>query len=689
MFALVFAVVSTALTAVQVSPEGSVYASSSAVVQALHEPPAHAHDRPATGPEIDSALSMPLSAPSTSRSPAPASASWIDDTLEGLTLREKVAQMVMAWIPGGYHGNDAEGRRARRLVEVEKVGGLIVGKGDGLGTVRWLNDLQQRADLPLLVGADLEWGAGTRLIGATEMPVNMAIGATNDLGYAYEAGQLTAREARAAGIHMAFAPVADVNVNAANPVINTRSYGADPVEVAERVAAFVEGAEEAGLLTAAKHFPGHGDTEVDSHLVLPVVAASRARLATVELVPFRAAIAAGVTAIMTAHVAVPVLERDGVERPATLSHGVLTELLRNDMRYEGLIITDGLMMDGVHEGRSSGEIALEAVLAGVDILLMPPATREAIETVVAAVEAGEVSEARIDASVRRILEAKAMVGLPEARLVDLDESRRVLGAEEHLRWAQEVADRSITLVRSSGRLPLTLAGRRVVSVIYADGRRSKAGEPFTEALDSMGVEVQTVRLWRRSTKAELSRVERIAADADVVVFSSFARSVPWKGTLAIPESVAELGDRLAARGALVIGFGDPYLLQQLPRTKTYLVAWSDADVAQRAAARALSGQVELAGRLPIPLPPFHLVGEGIIAPTLAGEPAVEKRGAEANDAVADWPSDRPDRLHDGPEPDPLDEPRVDPEDLQSQALEVLPGLSPDPDAGVDSRIGAR
>lgn len=544
------------------------------------------------------------------------SSAWVDETLHRMTLREKAAQMVMPWLPGGRpRRNSAEWRRARELVLEEKVGGFIVGKGPARETAGWLNDLQKLSDVPLLVSADLEWGPGTRLEGATLLPVNMAIAAAGDPILAYEAGRLTAIEARAAGIHLAFAPVADVNINADNPVINTRAYGADPVLVAERVTSFIRGAQEGGLLTAAKHFPGHGDTEIDSHLALPVIHASRKRLERVELVPFRAAIGADVAAIMTAHLAVPALEPDGAERPATLSRPIVTGLLREELGFDGLIVTDGLMMDGIRAGRTVGEVAVEAVKAGADILLMPPSTREAIDALVAAVEAGEIDEDRLDASVRRILDAKARVGLERRRTVDLRALPRVLGTSEHERWAQDVAERSLTLVRDdAGGIPLRLSGKRVLSITYTDSRRGTGGERFDEELKKAGARVTSLRLWRQSSAEQIERVRRAAANADVVIFSSYARALPWKGTLGLPRPIGELANRLAANGAIVISFGDPYLVRQLWASETYLLAWSEAEVAQRAAARALIGETRIAGRLPIPLPPFHMLGDGLTAP---------------------------------------------------------------------------
>ena len=544
---------------------------------------------------------------------------WVMGTLAELTLEEKVAQLIMAYVEGGepWEGG-ARWERARRLVTEHRVGGLIVGVGSSYGTASWLNRLQRWSRTPLLVAADLEWGPGTRLRGATVLPINMAVSASGPAMVAAEAGRITAVEARAAGIHMAFAPVADVNVNPENPVINTRSYGSDPAAVSDRVVAFIEGARSAGLLTVVKHFPGHGDTETDSHLAMPVVRADRLRLEDVELRPFRAAIAANVDGVMTAHLAVPALD-PGPERPATLSPPILTGLLRNRLRFDGLVVTDALHLDGVGDRDEAASVAVEAVRAGADILLIPPDEGEAIEAVAAAVRSGELSEARIDRSVRRVLAAKAAVGLNRSRDVNLGRLLAQVGRGDHEAWGRRVAERSITLVRGRpGALPLDVRDRSVLAVIYADGRRHESGAGFEAALAERGARVLAVRLSQRSDAEDFDRVRRMARDTDVTVFVSFSRAVPWRGTLGLPEAVAGLAAELAGSGAPVVSFGDPYLLRQLPEACTYLLAWSEAAVSQEAAARALLGEIPITGRLPIDLPPDYRVGHGIVVPSLPG-----------------------------------------------------------------------
>ncbi|HEX6589422.1 MAG TPA: glycoside hydrolase family 3 N-terminal domain-containing protein [Longimicrobiales bacterium] len=555
---------------------------------------------------------------SRTRATAPAADAWVESTLAELDLRDRVAQMVVAWIEGGHPAEgSAEYNRALTLVRDRHVGGLIVGKGDALGTAAWLNQLQAHAIVPLLVTADLEWGPGTRLLGATTVPVNMALAATGDLRYVYEAGRITALEARAAGIHMAFAPVADVNVNPRNPVINTRSYGADPNIVAAHVSAFVAGARDAGILTVAKHFPGHGDTEVDSHLAMPVLTASRSRLDEVELVPFRAAVGSGVDGIMTAHLSVPALD-PFAGRPATLSHAILTDLLRNDLGFEGLVVTDALTMDGIRRPGQNGVVAVDAVLAGADILLMPPSAGDAIDAVVAAVEDGRIPRERIDASVRRILYAKLAAGLDDGAQTDTVAFARMIDSGAHSAWAEDVAARSLTLVRlAGGALPLGALpdGRPtpITVVAYDESAQSSRGTTFVEAVRARGHDVRFIRVARNSTAAQLRRAEEQATG--IVVFLSFSNAAPWRGRLGLPERVAPFANRLAGRGALIFNFGDPYILSQVPDAETYLLAWAEDQVMERAAARALVGEVRVSGMLPISLEGYEL-GTGVTLPAL-------------------------------------------------------------------------
>ena len=354
-------------------------------------------------------------------------AKWVKDTLARLSLDEKIGQMFMADANAVYMNRDTDlYRQLEHHIRDNKVGGILLFRSDVWATAVLTNRMQKLSKLPLLVSADLEMGLGMRLNDTPWWPPNMAVAATGDPAFARKQGRATAIEARAAGINWLFAPVADVNNNPVNPVINTRSYGEDPARVAEFVSAFVDGAQQAGAIACAKHFPGHGDTATDSHIGLPVVDVSRARLDSLELIPFRAAIAHGVGSVMSAHIALPQIdptpagtvrrlddsaefvsrtEETGktVSRPATLSPPVLTGILRKDLAFRGLIVSDAMNMAGVAARYEPAAAAVEAISAGMDVIEKCPDIDACIAGVKAAVGRGEISKARIDASVERIL----------------------------------------------------------------------------------------------------------------------------------------------------------------------------------------------------------------------------------------------------------------------------------------------
>jgi beta-N-acetylhexosaminidase len=402
---------------------------------------------------------------------------WVDTTLAAMSLEEKTAQMMMV-AETGYPRNPRSGA-ALDLVEAvrdSKVGGLVLMRSEAGSIAGLLNQLQREAQVPLLVAMDMERSLSFRVFrGTVDLPYAMAIGATRSEDAARFVGELTAREGRALGIHWTFAPVLDVNNNPDNPVINIRSFGEDPELVGRLGTAFIEGAREGGMLTTAKHFPGHGDTAVDSHVDLPVIAGDRERLETVEWPPFREAMAAGVDSIMVGHVAVPSLDASGL--PATLSATLNAELLRDEMGFEGLIVTDAMDMQGVGSAWI-GEATVEAVRAGADIILMPPDLRVALQSLIRGVEEGVIEEARIDRSVRRILEAKARLGLHEKRLVDVEAGALDVARPEDVDRADELAEAAITVVKNDGGvLPLAAEKElRILHLVIPDSR----GVPSSE-----------------------------------------------------------------------------------------------------------------------------------------------------------------------------------------------------------------
>ena len=548
---------------------------------------------------------------------------WVDSTLASLSLRERVGQMVNVWVLGDYtNEHDSSFAEVSRWVTEDGVGGMTMSVGSPIEVAEKINVLQARARVPLLVASDLEPGLGRleggifvpyMLLGgsATVLPNAMAIGATGSDSLAYRAAYIIGREARAVGIQVVFGPVADVNNNPANPVINTRSFGESPRDVARLTAAFIRGLQDAGALATAKHFPGHGDTDTDSHLALPIVRSSRAELDTVELVPFRAAIAAGVSSFMTAHIALPAIE--GNNTPATLAPRVITGLLRDTLGFRGLAYTDALTMEAVGEGYTVERSAVLAVLAGADMLVKPTDTRRAIDAVVAAVGRGEITPARIDASVRRILTAKARVGLHRARLVSLDALRQVVGSPAHWAVADTIATRAITLVRDSASLvPIARTAAKVAVISYAPETELKAGRALAAEFRLRFPGVKMSRISQRSGRAELDSIARGVAGADAIVITTHVRTIEGTGRFAVAPSVAQWIDSLATRErVIVIANGNPYVIRQFPRVQSYMVTYGVGDVLERAAVDAVLGAAPITGRAPISLPGFFTRGDGI------------------------------------------------------------------------------
>ncbi len=538
----------------------------------------------------------------------------VETLLDSLPLRARVAQLVMPWIPGTYAAADDPGyAKARAWVDSLQVGGIIASIGSPLDIAAKLNVLQESAAIPLLVASDLEGGTAMRLLGGTAFPTNMGVGATGRELDAYQMGRITAVEGRAVGIHLDFAPVADVNNNAANPIINTRSFGEDPGAVATLVAAEVQGLQEHGMLATAKHFPGHGDTGTDSHISLPVIDAPWARLDSVELVPFRAAVKAGVTAVMSAHIAMPGVD-SGQVRPATLTPSLLTGVLRDSLGFTGLVVTDALDMGGVVKLYGPGESAVLALLAGADLLLQPADPAVAIDAVVAAVEQGRVTEDRLNASVRRVLELKRRLGLFQRRTVSLDSIMDAVGTAPHQAIARDVTARSLVLVKDSGGVVAGLRGRPqpVSLLVYADDPGSSLGNALANDLRAAGYGVTLFRLYPASGPASYDSARAALAANPVAVVAASVRVSAWSGTIALPAQVAALVDSTARKQPTVlVSFGSPYLLQQVPSVQGYLLAWAGRAINELAAGAALTGRADISGHLPITLDAAHPRGAGI------------------------------------------------------------------------------
>ena len=592
--------------------------------------------------------------PAVSAAPSPRFASWSDSVLSTLSLRDKAAQLVWPMVMGDYapEGGASWGR-ASGFITNDHVGGVIMSVGSPLEIAEKLNALQRLSAVPLMVGADLEFGAGYRarggyflpnaidLGGGTIFPPEMGIGATRDTSLAYEQGRVTALEGRALGIHVVFAPILDVNNNPANPVIGVRSFGEDPRLAAALGSSFVRGVQEHGMIATGKHFPGHGDTDQNSHLTLPTITVSRARLDSVELVPFRAAISSGMGAIMTAHIALPSILGDS-STPATLSPRVMTDLLRHELGFRGLLVTDAMDMNGVlasvGRGRPGqvitgqygtinsiglGEACKRAIEAGADVLLMPSDVPAAIDAVVAGVQERRFTAARVDSSVKRILALKEQIGLQRNRFVDLDSVRAIVGDSNNLNVARRAAEQSITLTKDSLHLvPLARGsngGARILSVTLAARSDLGAGLTFVTELRrdlGSGVRVRHEYVNPEDPGTNYSRLVAAADSSDVVLLSSYLSPSYTSATAGTGAAVLDFLRTMASRRArtIVISFGNPYLYQQVPEIGSYMIAWGGFPVSQRAAAQALAGVNPITGRLPITIPPSLRFGTGEMRP---------------------------------------------------------------------------
>lgn len=545
---------------------------------------------------------------------------WVEQTLRSLSLRDKVAQLVQIRVPGRFlNRQSAEFREIVREIRENHVGGVVLFAGNVYESAILLNELQTISRLPLIVAADFERGLSFRIEDTTSFPWTMAFGAAGSEQFAYEQGLITGQESRALGVHWVFAPVLDVNNNPGNPVINIRSFGEDPGLVSRLGTSFIRGAQKAGVLTTAKHFPGHGDTATDSHLGLAVIASDPGRLQSVELAPFRSAIEAGVDSVMTAHVAVPALTGDR-GMPATLSRRILTDTLRNSLGFRGLVVTDALEMGGITTKYSGAQAAIQAIQAGADVLLLPTNTTVAINEVERAVNRGDIPLSRIDDSVRRILEAKSRLGLHRNRMVELDRIPETIAAPQSALLAQKVADRSITLVKDARRLlPLNpLKDTKIFSLVLASGLESSPGAVFQAEMRRRFLSVSTAWANERIPEGLAAGIEKSAAAADVIVCSTLARLSSGQASIAMPANQRSIIRKLIALGKPVIwvAFGNPYVLPIAPAAETYLCTFSYSDVSQIAAAKAISGAIAIEGRMPVSIPGHARPGDGLQIPKL-------------------------------------------------------------------------
>jgi beta-N-acetylhexosaminidase len=580
----------------------------------------------------------------------PVGEKWAERTLHKLTLEEKVGQVFMIWCRASFlNVENPEYLQWREDMQKYHVGsfamtvhedGPYLLRSEPYEAAELLNRLQSDSKLPLLFAADFERGVPMRLIGATVFPHAMAFGGDGKLEDAEAFGRITAEESRAIGIHWNFFPDADVNSNAVNPIINTRSFGEDPQQVGDLVAAYIKGAHEGGMLTTVKHFPGHGDTATDSHLGVASVDGDRAHLDSIELPPFREAIAAGVDSVMVAHVTVPALDSDP-NHVATISPAIVTDLLEKQLGFKGIIVTDALDMAGLTHLFSSniGRAAVEAFKAGNDVLLIPADFPASYNAMLQAVQSGEISRGRLDRSVLKILKIKASLGLQDARLVDVNALANVVGKPANLALGQRVADDAVTLVRDNGKvLPLKSSvknqgtgkavlpytkqektGNEVVAVMFSDDVRTDSGRAFAREFLARIPEARVIYVDPRVAAGMSEEVLKAVDQARTVAAAVYV--VPSAGKMGNSVAMADatgtllqqLLDRAAERTA-VIAMGNPYLASGFPKIENYMCTFSNATVSEIGAVKALFGEIEVRGHLPVSIPNVARRGAGIMRP---------------------------------------------------------------------------
>jgi len=575
---------------------------------------------------------------------------WAQKTLRKMSLEEKVGQLFMIWTRAEFLNlSSPEYSHLRDTINKYHIGSFAMTvryeppflyKNQPYEAADLLNRLQGDSKLPLLIAADFELGVSNRLNGTTAFPNAMAIGATGSLEYAKAFGRITGQEARAIGVHWNFFPVADVNSNPDNPIINTRSFGEDPQQVGDFVSAYVRGAHSAGLLTTAKHFPGHGDTATDSHLGLAQVTGDRARLESVELPPFRKAIEAGVDSVMVAHVSVPALD-SSPNAVATISPEIVSHLLKQQLHFPGIVITDALDMGALTRLYVSdiGREAVDAFKAGNDMLLIPPDLEAAYQAILKAVQSGEIPPSRVDESVLKILRVKASLGLNKARLVDLSALDSKIGVPQNVALAQEMADAAITLVRQNGaalpikrtgttdsRLPYQTLGEvrnQLQVVIVSDDVRVEAGRVLERQIKMRVPDANVIYTDEQLAAVMSLDIVRAAGEAAKIVVAVYVSPTAGKmirTNSGVRNSLSLGGDstslllqilRSQVQKTILVAMGNPYLAKDFPEVQNYLCTFSAAPVSEVSAVKALFDEIEIHGQLPVSVPGIARRGAGL------------------------------------------------------------------------------
>lgn len=534
--------------------------------------------------------------------------------LYSLSLREKIAQMVISSSTGdNFDDNSTEFKKLKKLCQQTKIGGFIFFKGTASGYAGLTNKLQNLSETPLLLSADFERGTGMRVTDGTLFPNNMAIGATNNPELAYKMGLIIAEESKSIGIFQDYAPVCDVNNNPDNPIINVRSFGEDPELVSKMSEAEIRGLQEGKIISTAKHFPGHGDTKIDSHSDLPVLKFTQERMNKIELVPFKNAINHNVMSVMIAHLSFPELE-SGPHIPASLSHSIVDGLLKEELGFKGLVVTDALNMKGITKYFSTSEVALMCINAGIDLILMPIDEEETISSIENAVNNNSISEERINESVEKILKAKQWLGLFDNKFIDESKVSSSVNTDESNKLAQQIADESITLVKDENNvLPLKSKNQKTLVLNLSDGTDNINSSYFTEQVQNSIGNCTIKDITKEISSEETDNLVSGASVYDVIIAAVYAKVRYGTGKISIPSTHADLLNKLnqSNNRLIVISLGNPYILKEIPSVNCYICAYGDANVSIISSIKAVYGDIKFKGRLPVSLSENFKFGSGI------------------------------------------------------------------------------
>jgi len=538
-----------------------------------------------------------------------------NNTESKLSLREKIAQMIISHSEGFDSSESSQDYlRLKKLITEEKIGGLIFFKGNAMEQAILTNKLQSISEIPLLISADYERGTGMRLSDGSVFPNNMALGATGNPDYAYRMGQIIGEECKILGVQQNYAPVMDVNNNPNNPIINVRSYGDNTDLVSKMGIAFIKGLQDKGIIATAKHFPGHGDTEIDSHNDLPVLPFDMYRMNSLELIPFKNSIQANVKSIMIAHLSFPELEKNP-KLPASLSKAIVNNLLIEELGYKGLIVTDALNMSGVTKNFTVEEIAVKCVEAGNDLILMPVGEKQAIDAIEKAVLNGKIPEERIDISFNKIINVKKESGLFENKLVNTDLISTGINSQKAQTLAQEIADASITLVKNNENVLPLKENKDYIVISFINTTDQNPSEQFLDGLEDRLKKINSgYKMFEVTAKnTDLDFLINEASDYDYIIIPVFSRVTFKSGTVGIPDSQIRIIKQFKSlnKNVIVISFGNPYLLKGFTEIDSYIAAYGDSPASINAGLKSLFGEINITGKLPVTINEVYKTGYGI------------------------------------------------------------------------------